>query len=593
MLKNFSISKEDLVTLKEAYPNLFKGLDLDKLVTNEDGFKHLLFSKFNFKDAQKESEIKDLAFMVDCSRNAVLKVETVKTLIHILAILGYNTLMLYLEDVYEVNNEPYFGYLRGRYTKDELNEIVKYATRFNLEVVPCIQTLAHYNQLVRWYDHQNVFDIADILLVGEKRQEVLLDNIFATLRECFATSRINIGMDEAYLIGRGKYFDRHGSVDRFSIMKQQLDFVETLCHKYNFKPMMWSDMFFRLAFDNYYNVKGELPSQVIDLVKDRFALVYWDYYHVELEHYQTMLDIHLNLKTDVYFAGGAWKWSGFTPDNRFAIETMRASIKACKEKHIPLYIVTAWGDNGAESSLFSILPSLIYAALARDGIDTRENLDLASTLLSSLTMEEFMYVDSANRGFIEDHLDRTNSTNKFLLFNDPLLGVMDSLASFIDPSKYEVSLSKLSEKKYKEGLYSYVFDTQKALLKVLRHKARLGIAMRDNYRTQQKENLAKLAQDVDIIIHDLDEFMKVFAQQWEKENKPHGFDVQDLRLGGLKQRLIATKAKLHDYLNGITTSIPELEEEILDYMCNGREYTFDTRNCEYRLHRISSVNVND
>ena len=47
-----------------------------------------------------------LGVMLDCSRNAVLKPEAVKRYIDILSRLGYNSLMLYTEDTYEVDNQP-------------------------------------------------------------------------------------------------------------------------------------------------------------------------------------------------------------------------------------------------------------------------------------------------------------------------------------------------------------------------------------------------------------------------------------------------------------------------------------------------------
>ena len=65
--------------------------------------------------------------MLDCSRNAVMKPEKVKEFIDILAKIGYNALELYMEDTYEIEGEPYFGYLRGGYTARELREIDAYA----------------------------------------------------------------------------------------------------------------------------------------------------------------------------------------------------------------------------------------------------------------------------------------------------------------------------------------------------------------------------------------------------------------------------------------------------------------------------------
>ena len=61
--------------------------------------------------------------MLDCSRNAVMKPEKVKEFAKYLAAFGYNALMLYTEDTYKVKNEPYFGYMRGRYTIEEVKDI--------------------------------------------------------------------------------------------------------------------------------------------------------------------------------------------------------------------------------------------------------------------------------------------------------------------------------------------------------------------------------------------------------------------------------------------------------------------------------------
>jgi hexosaminidase len=57
-----------------------------------------------------------LGIMLDCSRNAVMTVDHVKVWLRRLALLGYNMVMLYTEDTYELPDEPYFGYQRGAYT---------------------------------------------------------------------------------------------------------------------------------------------------------------------------------------------------------------------------------------------------------------------------------------------------------------------------------------------------------------------------------------------------------------------------------------------------------------------------------------------
>ena len=64
-----------------------------------------------------------LCYMADMSRNAVFSIEGAKRMIRYMATMGYNSLMLYTEDTYEIPEYPFFGYMRGRYTKEELQYI--------------------------------------------------------------------------------------------------------------------------------------------------------------------------------------------------------------------------------------------------------------------------------------------------------------------------------------------------------------------------------------------------------------------------------------------------------------------------------------
>ena len=66
---------------------------------------------------------KMLGFMLDCSRNAVMKPAEVKEFALLLKKMGYNTLMLYTEDTYELDGHEFFGHFRGRFSKDELKEL--------------------------------------------------------------------------------------------------------------------------------------------------------------------------------------------------------------------------------------------------------------------------------------------------------------------------------------------------------------------------------------------------------------------------------------------------------------------------------------
>lgn len=121
-----------------------------------------------------------LGTMVDNSRNAVMNVQSIKKLLRYMALMGHNTLQLYTEDTYEIEGYPYFGYLRGRFTGEELRECDDYAALLGIELVPCIQTLAHLNAALRWSAFREVHDCNDILLAGEEKTYALIESMLAS-----------------------------------------------------------------------------------------------------------------------------------------------------------------------------------------------------------------------------------------------------------------------------------------------------------------------------------------------------------------------------------------------------------------------------
>ena len=118
-----------------------------------------------------------LGVMIDVSRNAVMSVEGLKAYFQCLSKMGYNSVWLYTEDVYEVEGEPYFGYQRGRYSMKELRELDDYAASLGIELIPCIQTLAHLDSYVVW--KQVPVDSGDTLLVGEERTYEFIEKMNA------------------------------------------------------------------------------------------------------------------------------------------------------------------------------------------------------------------------------------------------------------------------------------------------------------------------------------------------------------------------------------------------------------------------------
>ena len=107
--------------------------------------------------------------MLDVSRNGVMRVEAVCEYISYMALHGLNVLKLYMEDVFELEGYPYFGYPRGRYTLEELKRIDDFADSLGIEVIPCVQTLGHLSHYLKWQEAKEIRDTSSVLLCGEEK----------------------------------------------------------------------------------------------------------------------------------------------------------------------------------------------------------------------------------------------------------------------------------------------------------------------------------------------------------------------------------------------------------------------------------------
>lgn len=505
--------------------------------------------------------------MLDCSRNAVMTVKSVKKWIDITTDLGYNTLLLYTEDTYEVEDNPYFGYMRGRYTQAELKEINDYALTKDMELIPCVQTLAHLNAIVRWAEYAPHIDTEDILLAGDEKVYELIDKIFASISKCFTSRIVNIGMDEAHMIGRGKYYDLHGDTDRFEILVNHLNRVADIGKKYGFSLIMWSDMFFRLAtggnyYDDYVNVNEQIKKQIPDNVQ----LVYWDYYYDDKKHYDAMIAAHEKIKESTWFAGGLWTWNGYAPYNGYSIRNTIPAMKSCYEHGVQDIFLTLWGDDGAECSKFALLPALFYASELAKGNTKKKDIKEKFKEKFGISFDRFMLLELPKSPRRKNLL---YNPEKYLFYNDCFAGLLDSTIVGGENEKYASCTRQLRLMK-KEPEWGYLFETQQALCDVLSIKAELGVKTHEVYQLRDQEKLKALILDYKKLQKKVQKFYDVYRKQWFNENKPHGFDVQDIRLGGLMCRIKHCTERLQELYNGKIEIIEELEEKQLDF-CGGRD----------------------
>lgn len=549
--------------------------------TKKDFFRALTFVKSVNETGESVSQkatFSTLCYMVDVSRNAVLSMDGAKDLICKLSLMGYNSMMLYAEDTYEIPGVPYFGHMRGRYSVSQMKELDDYAYNLGIELIPCVQTLAHLSSALRWNCFDGIKDTGDILLADCEKTYEFIDKMLSTLSSCFRTKRIHIGMDEAHNLGLGKYLDKHGYQNRFSILSKHLARVKEICDKYSLEPMIWGDMYFRLYnHGSYYMSEGRLPKEVIDEVPSGVGIVYWDYYTTDPKILDCMFENHKLFNRKLIFAGGAWKWTGIAPFNRISNEWAKIHLDACLRHKCDDVIVTGWGDNGGEASQISVLPCLsLYAEKCYDNDISDECFAKRFEDTFEISLNDFMKLDLPNEIYGEP-IDSHYNPSKFLLYN----GVFNGIADKHIPEnagkiygEYAKTLSELAGC----NRYGYLFNSLSHLCKVLETKAEMSKNIYKAYNDGDRDTLKKYAEEIiPETVKNISEYLEVFRYQWYKENKTIGFDVQEMRLGALKETLNSAALRIKGYLNGDIKEIEELTQPSLPYKCTN----YDT--LEYKV----------
>ena len=539
-----------------------------------EAFRGMSMAKRFLKDPTPichRAKFDSLSVMVDCSRDSVLKPESVKELMVTLAMFGFNAMMLYTEDTYEVPGHPYFGHMRGRYTREELKALDAFGKEMGIELIPCIQTLAHLNAIFNWPAYFDVRDIDDILIAEDEKTLALIDAMLKTCRECFSSDRINIGMDEAHNLGRGKYLERNGYHAKSDIMLRHLDQVVSLCKKYNYTPIMWSDMFFRMQFNgDYFVTEGELSQEVLDKIPEGVAMCYWDYYtppcrSQRLEH---MFSQHARMNRPIWFAGGSWSWRGPVPKNYFSNHVTPNQLAYAEKYGVQNVIATVWGDDGGECTVWNMLPSLLQYGQLNYGDASPETLEARSLECLGLGYADLLLLDAVGKPAQPDET-RTGPTcvEKIALYNDPMMGMFDAQMSEQLAESFGAAAAAIMA--VPNSRFGYLFKTQFMLGRLLRAKTMLSAHIKAAYRSGDKEALQQIiSREIPVVMERMDNYHDALSAQWHKVNKPFGFEIQDLRQGGLRQRLFTASQRLRGYLDGSIDRLEELEQPDLTYFAD-------------------------
>ncbi len=508
----------------------------------------------------------------------VMSVKGVKDLLIQHALMGYDYLELYTEISYEIPEEPYFGYMKGRFSQAELKELAQFGDKMFVELVPCIQTLGHMADLFKWGAYGEVSDIAGTLLVDYERTYELIERMLRSLRACYTTNRINLGMDEAYFMGKGRYhwFVDDTLPDPSMLYVRHLRRVLDIAKKVGFTDLaIWYDNLFEINFKGYINPPVWLFKDFKKEITENFPevrLIFWNYVIQDVDDFCRFVSYIRQLSPHVSFASMVHGYTSFAPENDITAQLVETAKAGCKACGIDDLMITWWG--GKSSSLAQL--GGYYHYIENCGENSGYDFNDHAKFLFGYTYDELCVLDLPNK--IEAKTEATgmaegNNPCFYILAEDPLLGIMDAHIPEDAAATYASHAVKLDALAQHDSMFNYIFAFEKVLCDTLAVKADLPKLIKKAYDAGDKDALRAIANDkIPLVMEKMDQFRDAYYTYWLTYNRHIGWEKYENMLGGHIYRLKQVAKLLIAYADGKVEHIEELEQTRLPFRpsMNGR-----------------------
>lgn len=542
-------------------------------ITKASFFRMLTMFLKNYKEKNKfdyseKIEIKTCGVMLDLSRNGVMTKEALGEYFSYMAMMGLNSAMLYIESGYKLDGYPYFGYMQGAYTKEELRAIDDMADMFGIEVYPAIQTLTHMEKYLRFSAAAPVRDTVRVMMTEVEETYKLIEQMFTQLLTCFRSNKIHMGMDEGWNLGRGDYFLQYYTNRQFDgkmpreLFVNHVKRVTEIALRCGVEPSMWGSTI--RAYDVQDELKDFKPFEKVSIPCGSYEGQGTE------DDFKKIFSKYNKLKGHKGFVGGIQTWYGFAPENNFTLGNVKTFLPYCKKYGFDEVHGTIWMNDGTECDFFlSLLGAQAYAEHMYHAEVSDQQIKEMFEFTTGTSYDAFMDMSYFHNKNMKDNElienDGMHFFGKKLLWSDPMLGLFDyHLYQSPMSGHYAKMREKFQAYKDKGDTFSTRYEFFELLFDVLSSKCYIAENLKKAYMENDYAFLTKAAKELFPALKEKVEALRKYHRKlWLEVCKPFGYEVLDIRYGGLVVRCESSIDRLTSYLEGRLHTIEELDEERL------------------------------
>jgi len=508
----------------------------------------------------------------DISRGPIPTLDYLKSQIRTLAEYKINLVGFNMEHVFDFQTQPLVPPKEAALTPVEIRELVDYARKYYITLLPEQQAFGHLHQFLKYEIYSDLAETphGHVLTPTNPKTYDFIRQIYGEVVPLFPGPFFHIGADETVELGLGQTKALAAQQGLGRVYVEHLKKILEIMQPYHKQLMFWGD------------IAVKYPDMITILPKEMIA-VPWDYN--PKPSYEDIITPYTNAGLRVVVAPGAGNWGVIWPNLEGAFANIRNFVRD-GQKHQAIGVLnTVWNDDG-ESLVDMTWPALIFGAAA----SWQPGESSIDDFKSSYDWAFYRNEDSTFAEVIEN-LDRPHTllggvkldnASHELFWSDPFSEGGASVAAKALPVTHDLRISA------ERAAESLVFNRAKAhlhletlddMLFAAWHLDTLGLKIQFTFEIsgfywdayQNQTDKIRVQSDLDEIIDingrleslrdSITHMRKMYAEGWARENDPYWLDNVLVRYDNLaaevQAKIVAVQAAQGQYWNTKTLPPPE------------------------------------
>src|SRR6266403_786178 len=286
----------------------------------------------------------------DISRGPVPTLDYIKRQIRTEAFFKLNMHSFYMEHTFQSESHPLIGPAGGSLTPAEIRELIAYAKRYHVELVPEQQTFGHLHKALRLEKYAELAETpyGDVLSPQQNGSYKLIADLYKDLNELFPGQFFHIGEDETFELGEGQSRDAARTRGVGAIYFEHLNRVRDILKPYNRRLMFWGDIAL-----HHPDLIGNIPKDMI--------VMNWQY--GARDEFGSSIQPFKDAGLEQFACPGAQNWNQIFPNLEAARKNITNFVRDGQKAGAIGMMNTTWDDDG-ESLFEDTWYSIVLGAAA-------------------------------------------------------------------------------------------------------------------------------------------------------------------------------------------------------------------------------------